>query len=801
MQAGTSTHKQSAAADPSLNLPLASEVESQLETMLRSPVFSGSRRHSRFLEFVVRKALADEAESIKEYLIALEVFERSADFDPSSDPVVRSEARRLRARLNEYYSGIGLHDPVHIELPKGTYVPVFSRNGGARQEPESVVQSEAARPEDPPDDAQLPTAEPARKRAWLVLSLVGLLAIASVLYGVHLRKQQRAAASAAVIAEKPIVIADFANTTGDSVFDRTLRQATMSQLEQSPYLNLLSDTRVQQTLSLMTQPQDVMLTPALAREVCLRAGGAAVLEGSIAPKAQGYSIALGAVDCNDGSTLAHVEANAEGRNQVIPATDLAARDLRLHLGESLSSIQKYDVPLETVTTSSLEALQAYTLATRAKQVWGDFTTAVPLFQRAIALDTNFAIAYAQLGTIYNGPPPGSAEYLTRAFQLRDRASLPERFYIDSHYHHLVTRDLAAAQSVYEQWQQVYPHDANPAGNLGQIYGLLGYHEKALQAFQNTVKLSPDGGLQRANLVLGYLELNRLDEAEAAAQEAKARKLDVPLVHVNLYLIDVVRGDLAAAEREVAYLTAQPGWEPHILAFEADSAAQRGQLRKAQELSRRAADFAGRNGNKDDAAYVYQRAACVSMLVEDGVTARKDLQSATAFSNADSVSQALALAMTGDEPHAGQMLDRLSRIAPRDTLLQATYVPGVQAAMALAKHEPGKAVKALAPMAPYELSDELYIGLLGIYFRGMAYLAQHDGPAAATEFQKIIEQRGLCGNSVVCALARLQLGRAYALAGDKQRARNSYQDFFALWKDADADVPILVAAKAEYTRLR
>jgi tetratricopeptide (TPR) repeat protein len=800
MQAGTSTHRQSAAADPSLNLPLASEVESQLETMLRSPVFSGSRRHSRFLEFVVRKALADEAESIKEYLIALEVFERSADFDPSSDPVVRSEARRLRARLNEYYSGIGLRDPVHIELPKGTYVPVFSRNGGARQEPEPAAV--AVSPEEcPPSTVPLPTAEPARQRTWFVLSLVALLAIAAALYGIHLRKQQRAAASAAVIAEKPIVIADFANTTGDSVFDRTLRQATMSRLEQSPYLNLLSDTRVQQTLALMTQPQDVMLTPALAREVCLRAGGAAVLEGSIAPKAQGYSIALRAVDCNDGSTLAHVEANAEGRNQVIPATDLAARDLRLQLGESLSSVQQYDVPLETVTTSSLEALQAYTLATRAKNVWGDFTTAVPLFQRAVALDPNFAIAYAQLGTIYNGPPAGSAEYLTRAFQLRDRANLPERFYIDSHYHHLVTHDLSAAQSVYEQWQQVYPHDSNPAGNLGQIYGLLGNHEKALQAFQNTVKLSPDGGLQRANLVLGYLELNRLDEAEAAAQEAKARKLDVPLVHVNLYLIDVVRGDLAAAEREVAYLTAQPGWGPRILAFEADSAAQRGQLRKAQELSRRAADFAGRNGNKDDAAYVYQRAACVSMLVEDGVAARKDLQSAKSFSDADSVSQALALAMTSDEPHAAQMLDRLSRIAPNDTLLQATYVPGVQAAMALAKHEPGKAVKALAAMAPYELSDELYIGLLGIYFRGMAYLAQHDGPPAAIEFQKIIEQRGLCGNSVVCTLSRLQVGRAYMMAGDKERARTAYQEFLTAWKDADPDVPILRQAKAEYARLQ
>ncbi len=781
----------------------ATEVESQLQKILLSSIFRGSRRDSSFLEFIVRKALTGEVDNLKEYLIGLEVFGRKADFDPGTDPVVRSQARRLRTRLEKYYSTIGRTDPIHIEIPKGTYVPLFLRNG-------VVAESSVAEGADGPgssdkavvaeEGAALHTTSPTMR--WIV-ALAVVAAVIAIAAGFYVVRSRRAKALAA-LADKPIILADFTNTTGDPLFDDTLRQAIASQLEQSPYLNLLSDAGIRQTLALMAQPKDLRLTRELSREVCVRAGGAAVVEGSIALQGGRYPIVLKAVDCQGGTAFAEVNVTANSRERVLPLVGQAATALRRRLGESLASIQQYDSPPEMVTTSSLEALQAYTLAMRAKNMWGDFATAAPLLQRAVALDPNFAYAYAQLGTVsyLTGQPQVAASYLRKAYELRERASLRERFYIDSHYHHLVTGDLEAAQKVYKKWLETYPQSEGVNGNLGAIYGELGQHEKALHFFQQELSISPSTGIPYANLVLGYLEMNRLDEAESTAQEAKARNLDIPTLHLCLYFIAFMRGDTAAMEQEVAHLSVQPGWESRILWEEANTAAYGGQLRKFQELVQRAAEAKIRDNNPEDAAGYYARAAVVQTLAGNVSAATRSLNTAQSLSfKHNGVNEAMALALTGNSARAAHMAEALDKASPQDTLTQFTHLPAIRTAIALNAGDIPGALTALTPAVPYEYSDEEYLSLLGPYLRGRAYLLERQGEAAAREFQKIMDHPGLCANDLVCALSRLQLARAYAIAGDNQRARNSCQDFFVLWKDADPDVPILRQAKAECARLQ
>jgi len=782
--------------------PTASEVEPQLQRILASPIFSGSQRDSSFLEFIVSRALTGDIENLKEYLIGLEVFGRKADYDPGTDPVVRTQARRLRARLEKYYATIGRADPIHIHIPKGTYVPQFFRNGVVAEQ--TLPSAEAGR--DAGDEAEIPGEYRTRYVAsgrgrWIIaLCVVALvMMLGATLYVARVRHARALAA----VADKPIILADFTNTTGEPLFDDTLRQVIASQLEQSPYLNLLPDAKIRQTLTLMAQPKDVRLTHELAREVCVRAGGAAVVEGSIALQGGQYPIVLKAIDCQGGTTVAELDVKASQREQVLGLAGRAATTLRQKLGESLPSIQRYDLPPETVTTSSLEALQAYTLAMRAKNLWGDFKTAAPLLERAVALDPNFAYAWAQLGAVSRGPGPPEvmAGYLRRAYDLRERASLRERFYIESHYHHLVTADLQAAQEAYATWLKTYPNSEGVNGNLGAISAMLGQQEKALNYFQQEMSASPSTGIPYSNLVLGYLELNRLDEAESVAQDAKARNLDIPNLHLSLYFIDFIRGDIAAMEREVAHLSVQPGWESYMLWVQATTAAYDGQRRKFQESVERAAESRIREKKSEEAARYYSVAAIYLALAGDIPAATKSLNTAQSLSTKpDDIYRIMAVALTRDSAQATQMADALGKSAPKDTLLQFVDLPAIRAAIALHAHDAPAALAALAPAEPYEFSDQEYLVLIAPYLRGSAYLLQRKGEAAAREFQKSIDHPGLCGNSPVCALSRLQLARAYAIAGDNQRARRSYQDFFALWKDADPDVPMLVAAKAEYARL-
>jgi len=781
------------------------EVEAELRRILASPIFRKAPRHSRFLNFVVRKALEGPRDSVKEYLIGLEVFDRETDYDPGSDPVVRVEAGRLRSRLADYYLKVGRHDPIHIALPKGTYVPLFYRNGiGPSEALESALDGSAenvtvipgARP------TAVPQLDRRRRRIWR-WAIAGVLCVLVAGYVVYALRVRKARAIASALADKPLVVADFTNTTGESIFDDTLRQGLSAQLEQSPFLNLLSDQQVAQTLSLMGQPKDARLTHPLAREVCLRTSSVAVVEGSIATRGSQYLLGLRAVSCADGDLLADVGVTAERKDQVLQAMGKAATKLRTKLGESLASVQKYDVPAEGVTTSSLEALQAYTLGCRAKNFWGDFATAASLFQRAISLDRNFAMAYAQLGTIYanQSEDAGAEENLRKAYELRERVSLQEKFYVESHYHHLLTGDLQGARTTYELWAQTYPRDWGPSSSLGNIYGMLGDHSKALTAFQQAVEFNPTNGMLYANLVLGYMEMNRLDEAQAAALDAQAHNLDPPLLHLNLYFVDFLQHNEAGMEREAAGLMAKPGWGDWMLYAESNTAAYAGRFAEAREFVRRAVEYAEHGGEKELAATYTALAAVHEALVGNKRLAKQQAQAALLLSKHNEVIPALALALAGDSGQVTRLAEDLASQRPKNTVWQFNYLPTIRAAVALQKGDGAKAIEALAPALPYELGDVAYLGLYPIYVRGNAYLVERQGTAAAAEFQKILDHPGVAANDPIGALAHLGLGRAYALSGDTDKAKVAYQDFLALWKDADPDIPIYKQAKAEYARLK
>jgi tetratricopeptide (TPR) repeat protein len=614
-----------------------------------------------------------------------------------------------------------------------------------------------------------------------------------------------------------VVLADFANTTGDRVFDGTLRQGLSSQLEQSPFLNLLSDQRIAQTLSLMTQPKDARLTHELAREVCQRTASAAVLDGSIAQIGTQYLLTLKAVNCLNGDSLVSTEAQASDKNHVLDALGKVASEIRSKLGESLASVQKYDTPADNVTTPSLEALQAYTLGVQAAIIKSDSAAAVPFFERAISLDPNFAMAYARLGSCYInlGQTSRAAENQRKAYELRERVSEREKLYIASHYEHLGQGNLEAARKTYELWAQTYPRDYLPMVNLAALYEQLGEFDNEVAASQEALRLNPRSGITYSNLVAAYRNVNRLDEAKATAQEAQARHLDSPRIHLNLYQIGFLQHDEAGMEREVETLIRKPGFEDVILFNQSQTVGYAGQFAKKRELLRRAMDSAIRADNKETAAVYEAVAAAHEAMAGNAALAKQQAQAALALSNGKDAEStaAIALALAGDSAQATRLADNLAKRFPEDTLVQLEYLPMIHGAAGL-EGNAVKAVEALAAATPYELDQILWPA----YIRGEAYLKLGQGSAAATEFQKIVDHPGAILNDLVGALAHLGLARAYALeagvahagAGAAHvhadpaaltKARTAYQDFLGLWKDADPDIPILKDAKAEYAKLQ
>jgi eukaryotic-like serine/threonine-protein kinase len=638
-----------------------------------------------------------------------------------------------------------------------------------------------------------------KKNLWKIAVTSAIVGIALIAGGLYYRLHR-----AKPLTEKDaVVLADFTNTTGDSVFDGTLRQGLSAQLEQSPFLNLLSDQQIAKTLALMTQPKDARLTSELARDICQRTASAATIEGSISSLGSEYVVGLKAVNCHSGDLLAQEQVTASSKEQVLKALGEAATKLREKLGESLASVQKYDAPAESVTTPSLEALQAYTLGYQAQVVKNDLPSAIQFFLRAISLDPNFAMAYARLGTCYRNLSQGerALENTRKAYELRERVSERERFYIDSHYEMMSAGNLEAARKTYELWAQTYPRDDVPVGNLGVIYLQLGKYDKDLVAAQESFKLNPGSGVSYGNLVGGYLGVNRLDEAKATAQEAQAHHLDSPSIHLNLYVVDFLQHDAAGMEREAATLMGKPGFEDAMLNNESETAGYAGQFAKKREVLRRAIDSAIRADEKETAAGYQAQAALHEAMVGNAAFAKQQAQAALALSNGRDVEgySAIALALAGDSAQATRLAADLAKRFPEDTIVQSEYVPMIHGAAALESGNAAKAVEALAAATPYEL------GILTIadpaYIRGAAYLKLGQGSAAAAEFQKIVDHPSVIQNDPIAALAHLGLARAYALSGDTTKARTAYQDFLGLWNNADPDIPILKEAKAEYAKLQ
>jgi eukaryotic-like serine/threonine-protein kinase len=605
-----------------------------------------------------------------------------------------------------------------------------------------------------------------------------------------------------------IVLADFTNATGDAVFDGTLRQGLAVQLEQSPFLSIVPERQIQQTLHLMDKAPDTRLTPEIARELCQRTESAAVVEGSIVRLADDYVIGLNAINCHTGVVLAREQITSEDKAHVLATFGKAAREMRGKLGESHTTLVKYNIPLEQASTPSLEALQAYTQGRQAMDK-NDYAAALPLFERAIRLDPKFAMAYASVGTIHSNlsRPTLAAENTRKAYELRERVSERERFYIESNYHRSVTGDLEKARQACELWAQTYPRDSVALNHLTVIYGTLGQIDKALAEEREVVRLNPGSALYRANLVGSYISVNRLTEARTTAEEAQAKNLDTPFLHLLMYQLAFLQGDSAGMEQQVAWAADKQGVEGIMLDNESGTAAYSGQLGKARGLSRRSVALAERALGKEPAGSFEAEAAVTEALFGNAAQAGQRTTAALALSTGRDVQYgaALALALAGDMSRASVLAEDLDKRFPEDTLIQFNYLPTTRAQLALIRKDYSSAIDTLQTAASYELGVEANIGFTGalypVYVRGQTRLAAHQGNEAAAEFQKILDHRGIVLNEPIGALAHLQLGRAYAMQGDTAKAKAAYQDFLTLWKDADPDIPILIAAKSEYAKLQ
>jgi tetratricopeptide (TPR) repeat protein len=602
---------------------------------------------------------------------------------------------------------------------------------------------------------------------------------------------------------KTVVLADFDNKTGDTVFDDALKQALGVELEQSPFLNVLSDRKVSETLRMMGRPTTERITVDVGRELCLRTGSKALLGGEISSLGSHYLIAVNAEACTSGDTLAKEQVEAASKEDVLKALSRAATSIRTKLGESLPSVQKFDVPIEA-TTSSLEALKNYSMGITVGREKGD-APSIPFLKRAIELDANFPMAYAGLAVSYGnlGQPSLALEYATKAYGLRDRGTEREKLRIAADYFY-ATGEFEKEAQTYELWIANYPRDYVPHGNLSANYVSLGQYEKALREQQEALRLAPDDVLNYANMGQIYLVLNRLDEAKAMFDQAQARKLEDVSLRLDMYYLAFLRGDSAQMQQQVAWGAGKPGNEDRMLSAQSDAEAFYGRLSKARVFSRRAVDSAVRADSKETAALWQVNAALREAELGDTASAKQGVTAALALSPGRDVRvvAALALARMGDAPRATALVGELERSYATNTLLKLYWLPTINAAIELNKGNSSQSLVSLETVAPYELGNAGFINYLyPAYVRGQAYLLAHNGPAAAAEFQKLLDHRGIVLNFVTGSLAHLQLGRAYAMAGDTAKAKSACQDFFALWKDADPDIPILKEAKAEYAKLQ
>jgi eukaryotic-like serine/threonine-protein kinase len=621
-------------------------------------------------------------------------------------------------------------------------------------------------------------------KLWKIAVPVLLIALL-VAGGLYYRAHQQ---SKRLTEKDTIVIADFANSTGDGVFDDTLKTALSISLRQSPFLSVLSDSEIMRTLQQMTRPASTKLTPEVAGEICQRAGSKAYLVGSIGSLGSQYVLGLKAVNCQSGETLTEEQVTALSKEKVLEALGDASSKLRNELGES--SVQKFDVPVEA-TTSSLDALKAYSMGVTAKGP----AESLLFFKRAVELDPNFALAYAAMGHVYRDFHEESLqiENMKKAYELRDRVSEREKWRLSLSYYILVSDDVDKAIQIGEAWAQSYPRDSDAHQELASAYRRLGQFDKALAQYEAVLRLDPNNAEAYGEVALMHSHLNRLDDAKNILEQARARKLDHSILHVVTYDLAFLNGDTAGMQQQVEWATGRPGDEAYFLNVQSDTEAYYGRLAKAREFSRRAIQSAIRADFRDTAAHWQALAARREAMFGNSQAAKQGVATALALSRDGSVVSASAgtLSRVGDRAGAESLLGELERSRPSN---MQTYL---RAAMEVDRGNAAKALALLDVLAP----RELWLGLGPAYLRGEAYLLAHNGAAAAAEFQKLLHYRGLLRHELIGALSHLQLGRAYALTGDTTKAKTAYQDFLTLWKDADPDIPILKQAKVEYAKLQ
>ncbi|PYT07821.1 MAG: hypothetical protein DMF60_06295 [Acidobacteria bacterium] len=605
-----------------------------------------------------------------------------------------------------------------------------------------------------------------------------------------------------------VLIADFINTTGDEVFDGTLRHAMAVQLGQSPFLNIFSDERIRETLRYMERSPDERVTRDVAREIAQRQGVKAVITGSISALGSHYVINLEAVNAHTGDTLAREQVEAENREQVLRKLGEAASKLRKELGESLSSIEQFDAPIEQATTPSLEALKAFSLG-REQHFSGKYFGAIPFYKRAVELDPNFAIAYAALAITYATAQEYdlAGQFSQKAFELRQRASERERFYISARYYIDTLRDGDKAIEVQELWEHTYPRDFVPRTNLAVRYCAIGQFERAIEEARESIRLNPDAGVGYASLSICFMCLNRYDEAKAVIEQAMARGLEPPYSRYILYSIAFLAGDTAAMQQQIERTAGTPT-ESGMLATQAVTATFSGQLGVARELSSRAIDLAERRGLKEGAAQ-YSAGHALWEAAFGNCRGAKDTAARTLAISRGGVAlswSALALALCGEANQARSLVDEMVRRFPQDTYFKSFWLPMIDAAIEINRNNCAGAVQALQLASRGEMGTST--ALWPAYIRGLAYLGQHAGNEAKVEFQKILDHQGVLApkdfNPVAYSLyplARLGLARANAIGGDKAKSRKAYEDFLAQWKEGDPDIPILREAKKEYQDLK
>ena len=660
--------------------------------------------------------------------------------------------------------------------------------------------------------AQVPVAG---RKLWKVLIPAAVVLVAAAIGGaLYFRSRQT---THRLTEKDTIVLADFANSTGDPVFDDTLKTALNVSLRQSPFLNVLSDSDVAKTLQQMTRPANTKLRPEVARELCLRAGSKAYIAGTVGGLGSEFVLGLKAVNCQNGDTLAQEQVTAASKEKVLDALGEAASKLRGELGESLATVQKFDVPLSEATTSSLEALKAYTLGENAHRE-KSISAALPYHQRAVELDPNFAMGYEEMGKDYLtlGEAGRASEYFTKAFQLREHASEREKLDIIAGYYANVTGELNKAVQTYQEEIEAYPRDYRAHLDLGNQYLSLGQYEKARDTYSQSLRLAPDNVAPYVNLAISLLALQRFDEAQQPVQQAQARKLDNYLIHQDLYALAFLRTDSQAMAEQQRWFMGKPE-ENDGLALASDTEAYAGHLHKARELTKQSIDSAIRADSKETGAIWEEIAAQREAAFGNATDAKQEAAQGLKLypvSQGVEVEAALAFAMAGDTTRAESLAQDLNQRFPLDTQMQSLWLPSIRAQLALNKKNPAPVLYTLQPASPIELGSIAFGNntscLYPTYIHGQAYLAAGQGSGAADEFQKILDHSGIVWNCWTGALARLGVARANALQSRtsladadaaRTRALAAYKDFLTLWKDADPDIPILKQAKAEYAKLQ